>query len=206
MPYGFDLFFASNDSDVRATAVAIGPDGVALHPTEPSVGPTPSGPTIVAEGETAGRAWALEYEADREITLGGRGEDIVFDRIGPDRMASLSRSNPVLVGVANLGTSTDPRYLAYGVAHPSVQQLSIALSTGEKITLERSSGDDPSIHVPRDDHEGPGVWWADLPPGPVSAALAAFDEDCTRLTAANLFLQADAIGDVAMLVECPAAS
>ena len=42
MPFDFDLFFASNDADVQATAVAIGPDGEQLggddEPTPPRSG------------------------------------------------------------------------------------------------------------------------------------------------------------------------
>ncbi len=39
IPFGFDLFFASNPTDVPATAIAVDADGTAIHPTEPTVEP-----------------------------------------------------------------------------------------------------------------------------------------------------------------------
>ena len=58
MPFDFDLFFASNDADVQAPAVAIGPDGEALGGDDE---PPPAEIRRVAEGTTEGTAWALDY-------------------------------------------------------------------------------------------------------------------------------------------------
>ena len=81
-----------------------------------------------------------------------------------------------LLGVFDFGTADEPRYLLYGVAHHDVDQLSIVFDDGEVITLERGTLRDPSIHIlGANPNVSPGVWWTEMPPGPVVARIIAFD-------------------------------
>ena len=189
LAYSFDLFFASNPSDVPARAVALGID--AETDTSPFAEPSRDpGVRTVATGVTGGIAWALEYEEGRQLLLGGNGDDILFDGISPNRMASLSRTNFVLIGTHDFGTIDRPRYLLYGVTHHDVDQLSIVFDDGEVITLERGTLRDPSIHVfGASPNRSPGVWWAEMPPGPVVARIDAFDTTCTEIGNAAVVLQ-----------------
>ena len=189
LAYPFDLFFASNPSDVPATAVALGVGAeTATSPTqEPEEGP---GVRRVATGVTGGTAWALDYEEGRQLALVGNGDDVLFDRIEPNHMASLSRGNPSLTGVHDFGSSDQPRYLLYGVTHHDVDQLSIVFDDGEVITLERGTLHNPSIHIfGRFPNTSPGVWWAEMPPGPVVAEIVAFDTACEVISRGGLALQ-----------------
>jgi hypothetical protein len=192
MPFDFDLFFASNDADVQATAVAIGPDGEALGGDDE---PTPAEIRRVAEGTTEGTAWALDYQEGRQLALVGQFDDVLFDRIEPNHMASLSRANPMLIGVHDFGTSAQPHYYLYGVTHHEVDQLSIVIGADQVITLERASGRDPSIHLfGANPNVDAGVWWAELPPGPVIATVVAFDATCHLVGRGSLALQPEGAG------------
>ena len=189
MPFGFDLFFASNPSDVPAEAVALGisADATISPPEESSDG---SGVRRVATGVTGGTGWALDYDEGGQLALGGVGDDILFDRIAPHHMASLSRANPMLIGTHDFGSSDQPRYLLYGVTHHDVDQLSIVFGDGEVITFERGALHNPSIHIfGRFPNTSPGVWWAEMPPGPVVAEIVAFDTACEVIARSGLALQ-----------------
>ncbi|MGZ5293892.1 MAG: hypothetical protein ACXWH5_07885 [Actinomycetota bacterium] len=187
MPFDYDLFFASNDADVQATAVAIGPDG---EPLGGDGEPTSAEIRRVAEGMTEGTAWALDYQEGRQLALVGRFDNALFDRIEPNHMASLSRANPMLIGVHDFGTSAQPHYYLYGVTHHEVDQLSIVIGADQVITLERASERDPSIRIfGANPNVDAGVWWAELPPGPVTATVVAFDAACDLLARGSLALQ-----------------
>jgi hypothetical protein len=213
MPFDFDLFFAPNDADVQATAVAIGPDGEELatgEPPLPSISPTPE-PTAdehrrVAEGETGGTGWALEYEEGRELALVGSSDDILFDRIASNHMASLSAENPMLIGVHDFGTTEQALFMLYGVSHPDVDRIVITLVDGQVIELGRGTMRDPSIHIfGRNPGVSPGVWWVQMPPGPVVANVTAFDAACQRLGRAGLALYpGDEAEEITTKAECPA--
>jgi hypothetical protein len=213
MPFGFDLFFASNDTDVQATAVAIGPNGEELTTGEaslPSITATPEPPPNerrrVAEGATGGTEWALEYEEGRELALVGSSDDILFDRIAFNHMASLSAENTMLIGVHDFGTTEQAQFLLYGVSHPDVDRIVITLVDGQVIELGRGTMRDPSIHIfGRNPGVSPGVWWVQMPPGPVVANVTAFDAACQRLGRAGLALYpGDEAEEITTKAECPA--
>ena len=196
MPFDFDLFFASNDADMQATAVAIGPDGEELAAGEaplPSISgtpePTPDERRRVAEGATRGTEWALEYEEGRQLALVGSGDDVLFDRIAFNHMASLSTENPMLIGAHNFGTTEQALFLLYGVSHPDVDTIVITLVDGQVIELRRGTMRAPSIHIfGQNPNVSPGVWWVQMPPGPVVANVTAFDAACQRLGRGGLAL------------------
>lgn len=152
--------------------------------------PVPTPPRRVATGVTGDIAWALDYEEGRRLALVGDGDDILFDRIESNHMASLSRANPMLIGTHDFGSSDQPRYLLYGVTHHGVDQLSIVFGDGEVITFERGALHNPSIHIfGRFPNTSPGVWWAEMPPGPVVAEIVAFDTACEVIARSGLALQ-----------------
>ena len=104
-------------------------------------------------------------------------------------MASLSREK-VLIGTHDFGTGGEPRYLLYGVTHHEVDQLSIVFDDGRVVSLGRGTLRDLSIHIfGRNPSISPGVWWAEMPPGPVVARIDAFDTSCTEISSGGVVLQ-----------------
>lgn len=189
LAYPFDLFFASNPSDVAPTAVPLGLGAPAPQPS-PGAAVEASELRRVATGVSGGTTWALDYEEGRQLALVGDGDDILLDRIAPSQMASLSRANSVLIGTHDFGTTDNQRYLLYGVAHHDVEQLSIVFDDGRVITLERGTLRDRSIRIfGTNPNTSPGVWWVEMPPGPVVARLDAFDASCTEIGNAPVALQ-----------------
>lgn len=55
-----------------------------------------------------GTAWALDYEEGRQLLPGGDADTILFDRIDPHHMASLSHGNPLLIGSETLVRVLNP--------------------------------------------------------------------------------------------------
>ena len=211
MPFDFDLFFASNEADVQAAAVAIGPNGEELGTEEappPTISgnpqPTPADRRRVAEGTTGDSEWALEYDEGQELALVGSSEDILFDRIAFNRLASLSAENPMLIGMHDFGTTEQALFLVYGVTHQDVDQLVITLANGQVFELGRGTMRDPSIHIfGQNPNVSPGVWWVQMPPGPVVANVTAFDGACHRLGRAGLALRPQGTDvEVATIAEC----
>jgi len=197
LAYPFDLFFASNDSDVPATAVALGIDREQPVPTD-----MPEITRVVAEGVIGGSAWALDYEEGRQLSLVGSNND-VLDRIEPDLLASLSLDNPVLIGVHDFGTPDRQRYLLYGMTQHDVDQLSIVLFDGQIITLERGTLRDPSIRIfGRNPNSSPGVWWVEMPQGPVVAEIVTFDTACDVIDRAELDLETTSTHTSSSTPEC----
>lgn len=147
-------------------------------------------PVRVATGTTNGTPWALDYVEDRQLVLVDPSDEIVFDGIGPTLMSSLSADNPMIISEYDFGIHGEPRYVIYGVSRADVDELVIGLAGDSQIDLQRGRGD-PSFHTPGSDPEtSAGVWWLELPPGPVVASITAFDAHCNRLGRAAMSLQA----------------
>jgi hypothetical protein len=213
MPFAFDLFFASNEADVQATAIAIGPNGEELTSGEapaPSVSgtpePTPNERRRVAAGATGGTEWALEYEQGRELALVGSSDDIMFDRIASKHMASLSAESPMLIRAHDFGSTEQALFLLYGLTNKDVDQLVITFADGRVIQLGRGTMRDPSIHIfGQNPNVSPGVWWVQMPPGSVVANVTAFDAACQRLGRAGLALRPEGTEqeESPTVAECP---
>ncbi|HEX7248006.1 MAG TPA: hypothetical protein VF351_07895 [Actinomycetota bacterium] len=217
MPASFDVAFAAGISvspgrpegmirivDPRTgsfgASPVFGPDAI-VSLTEPDTG-TP-GARTVATGVTGGTAWSLDYEEGRQLALVGDGDDMLFDRIAPNHMASLSRSNPMLIGAHDFGSGAQPRYLLYGVTHHDVDELAIVFLGGEVITFERGALHNPSLHIfGRFPNTSPAVWWEEMPPGPVVAEIVAFDTACDVIARIGLALQPSSADSVTTQATC----
>lgn len=185
MPFGFDLFFASNDADVQAAAIAIGPDDTEL-PAERS-GPTGApARDLLATGDTAATPWTLEYVPGIQLALVGPKAEIL-DAVSGNLFASFGADNPLVMGSHDFGSRHAPHYFLFGLAQPELGQVSIMLADGTEIPLSPASSDNTALLGPGD---APWAWWVELPSGPIAARITAFDDRCERMHVSSLILQA----------------
>ena len=95
MPFDFNLFFASNPSDVAPTAVPLGIPGE--DPSEAAL-PTPDvnpGARVIAEGDSGDASWRLEFSAipgENKLILRDAREGAALATLGPAAFDRLHRS------------------------------------------------------------------------------------------------------------------
>jgi hypothetical protein len=164
MPFGFDLFFASNDADVAPNAVPLGIDDPDVPTQGSSSLPTVAAePETVAEGFTAGTPWALEFSdipGKHTLVLRDMRGGSVLARLGPASLNRVHTSGLEFVPEAIPGGSV----LIFGVAAPAATRLAIALDHGSITYLE--NGDprwDPLPILTSTGEAGLRLWWAELP-------------------------------------------
>jgi hypothetical protein len=200
MPFDFDLFFASNDADVQAAAVAIGPDGTELPAGRGGSPRSQEAIRLLATGETAGTPWTLEYIDGIQLALVGSSGDI-FDAVSGNLFASFGPDNPLVMGLHDFGSGDAPHYFLFGMAQPDLRQVSIVVEDGTEISASPGSSRNAALLGSGD---APWAWWLELPPGPIAARITAFDDRCERAHVSTLHLQA--VGDPALVdrASCPA--
>jgi hypothetical protein len=179
MPFDFDLFFASNDSDVPATAVALGVEAA-------SVPPTGASRETVASGKTLEYAWTLQFEdtptRNRFVLVDAGGS--VLAEVGPMGFNELHASG---LEYSSYTFSRGDRQVAvvFGATAPAATELAIGLDIGASGTLRdgdarwdplpvRSSTDEPVLRL----------WWFETASG--HGELATFNEACDRLARTRL--------------------
>jgi hypothetical protein len=122
MPFGFDLFFASNDADIAAVAVPIfegqeTTDSVAISDTVTR--------QVLAEGPS----WLLVLESRDQQDL------IWFEARGEDRFAPLPvRPTPRgRIGRWQVSGIEDEQLLVYGLVAPDIDRLRLTTDDGEVV-------------------------------------------------------------------------
>jgi hypothetical protein len=185
MPFDFDLFFASNDSDVPAEAVALG-----LEPgSSPSVPVADVSHEVMASGDTLGHPWTLQYDdAPGRIQLllvDGRGT--VLEKLGTNEFHQL-HSSGLEYSSFTFSTTGERAAIVFGAVSPAATELWVGLDTGTTGSLR--SGDprwDP-IPVPTStDQPALRLWWFVVDSG--HGHLATFNSSCDRLARTRLTTQ-----------------
>lgn len=193
MPFEFDLFFASNDADVQAAAVAIGPDGTELPADRGGSPMSEEAIRLLATGETAGTPWTLEYVDGTQLALVSSSAEIL-DAVSGNLFASFGPDNPLVMGLHDFGSGDAPHYFLFGMAQPDLRQVSIVLEDGTEISVSPDSSHNAALLGSGD---APWAWWLELPSGPITARLTAFDDRCKRAHVSTLHLQA--VGEPALV-------
>jgi hypothetical protein len=185
MPFEFDLFFASNDADVQADAVAIGPAGEQLGRSEvplASESPAPDGrqaTRTVAEGVTGNMPWILEFSrvpGELKLTLRDRRDGSVLAELKPGILLRVHTSGLEFWAEAIPGGSV----LIFGVTAPAATRLAIALDNGRVTHLE--PGDprwDPLPTLTSTGQPALRLWWSEIPID--VGEVVTFSENCDVL-------------------------
>ena len=164
LAYPFDLFFASNPSDVAPTAVPLGLD--APDASDHASSPTPVSPIgrrTVAEGATGGTEWTLEYSdvpGTNSVILRDRHDGSILAKLGPAAFDRLHASGLEFRPEAIPGGSV----IIFGVAAPEAKSLAIALRQGSITFL--TEGDqrwDPLPILTSTGEASVRLWWSEIP-------------------------------------------
>jgi len=179
MPFDFDLFFASNPSDVTPTAVPLGIPGE--DPSEAAL-PTPdviAGARVIAEGDSGDASWRLEFSAipgENTLILRDARGGAALATLGPVAFDRLHRSGLELWPEAIPGGSV----VIFGATAPAATSLAIALEGGPVTYL--SPGDpqwDPEPVLTSTGLPGLRLWWSELPID--TGEIVTFSEGCEVL-------------------------
>jgi hypothetical protein len=124
MPFDFDLFFASNDADVQATAIALGVESGSNVATA-SEGPTRQ---ILDRSKT----WTLVFESG-----GGAPDQIWFEEEGVDRFGPLPvrRIHPGQLGRWQV-SGPDGRLLLFGTVDSTADRLRFVTDLGDEFEAD----------------------------------------------------------------------
>ncbi len=182
MPYDFDLFFASNDADMPATAVVIGVDPEVATPSEVADGSSEA----IAEGETLGEAWTLRYDRTpgpyQVVLLDAQGS--VLARLGPTAIRELLTSG-LEYSTFTFSQGDQRVAIVFGAVAPAASELGIALDTGATGALRL--GDprwDPLPILTSTGQPALRLWWFETVTG--HGQLATFSDSCDQLARARL--------------------
>jgi hypothetical protein len=179
MPFNFDVFFASNPSDVPPTAVPLGID--AEGPSEPAPSATGVGgeARIVAEGVAGDTPWRLEFSAvpgENTLSLRDTRDGSALATLGPAAFDRLHRSGLELWPEA----IPDGPVVIFGATAPAATSLAIALDGGPLTYL--TPGDprwDPAPVLTSTGLPGLRLWWSELPID--TGEVVTFSEGCDVL-------------------------
>ena len=131
MPFDFDLFFASNDADMQATAIALDARGARLTHEAPSPNISPTHPTPMTSDEIW-RSGELRLRVTYDGATCLRIGPYDFERCVDGMLADLA---PILQ-VDPIDDLSEPAFLLWGVVPSSVAELEIRAADYDRIPTD----------------------------------------------------------------------